>query len=185
MCYYQLFDTLSTFDEAFNFCRDMNTDVASIYSVAENAVVDSLRQGGFKDGIWLGGQRLGADSFGWVNSRGSVDAMTYQNYMAGEPNNFKNEENCLAMGHKVMMPDAAWNDVKCWSSKAFVCKFCIDAADVEPSTTSSSSTSSSSTTSSAETTSTSSTSTTSSSTETTDEPTPATEIGVPQPGTRG
>lgn len=181
-CYFRLFDNPVHFDEAYAFCRDMNTDVASIYSRAENSVINSLRDGGFENGIWLGGQRINQNDFGWVNAKGGIAPMTYTNYITGEPNNFKNEENCIAMGHKVLKPDDKWNDAKCWANKPFVCKFCIEAVLAPPTTSTSTSSSSTSETTSSTSTSTS-TSTSSSSTTTSAESTTSSEpIGLPQPG---
>ena len=57
--------------------------------------------------IWLGGI-FSDGSFHWDNNGKSSVSDGFQAWLAGQPDNFQNNEECL-----IMNPKGRWNDVSC------------------------------------------------------------------------
>ena len=59
--------------------------------------------------IWLGGSDLNQESvFKWQNSEKSLVSQHYQNWMIGQPDNWRNREHCMEM-----LFHGFWNDQNC------------------------------------------------------------------------
>ncbi|XP_064415760.1 galactose-specific lectin nattectin-like [Latimeria chalumnae] len=92
--------------------------LVSIHSAFQNRKIIQLIQNeaGSCPRTWIGGYRqLFKKSFYWLDG----SRWNYSNWAPGEPNNFFFFENCLEMNYP---HTGAWNDIRCWYRKPFVCE---------------------------------------------------------------
>eukprot|EP00054_Salpingoeca_dolichothecata_P037521 m.275548 g.275548 ORF g.275548 m.275548 type:complete len:532 (+) comp75914_c0_seq1:170-1765(+) len=111
---YLLFPEALTFTDAQARCQLFNAHLASITSPQENALVFSL--GGTKP-FWIGGLATVSRQFFWLDG----SRFLYENWVDGEPNNFKKAEDCMRMNSK-REKIGQWNDANCGQTSPFVCK---------------------------------------------------------------
>ncbi|XP_072316770.1 macrophage mannose receptor 1-like [Eucyclogobius newberryi] len=91
---------------AQNYCRSLSTDLVSILSAEENAVVSNMSQN-----VWVG---LFKDPWKW--SDGSNSSFRYwANY---QPNYLEGQD-CVTA---IFKNSGKWNDVKCPGKKKFICQ---------------------------------------------------------------
>ena len=114
---YRIFTNKVTWIEAQKICKDQagsrgRKAEARLARVANWETVDFLSDlmrkttGGLIEGVWLGGFRTHG---GWVWD-GYMDAVYFENWYPGEPNNVDGGENCmLGWG----WGGTGWFDVKC------------------------------------------------------------------------
>lgn len=103
-----------TYDEAKAICASGGGQLAVPRTQEENQAIFSLRK------------KVQAHSFMGINdieSEGdfrdlSGQVITYFNWRAGEPNNLRNNEDCVEMWE-----DGGWNDENCANRRFFVCEF--------------------------------------------------------------
>ncbi|XP_062376881.1 macrophage mannose receptor 1-like [Sardina pilchardus] len=101
--------------DAQRYCREKHTDLASVRSQAENnqineTIADSLdpQEDGGNRTAWIGLFR--ANWSEWSDGSSS----SFRHWKAGEPNNLKGKEFCVATGGQ-------WNDAECHHPKSFIC----------------------------------------------------------------
>lgn len=108
-------------DEAELFCQGRGGHLATIPDEVTNgdALNAAIDAGMWK--FWIGAQRVGPgatiDSF--RNRDGSP--LAFVNWLSGEPNNNRNRENCVLVGHSSAPDEPVWNDAKCDKRLGFVC----------------------------------------------------------------
>uniref|UniRef100_A0A3B3ZXM2 C-type lectin domain-containing protein n=1 Tax=Periophthalmus magnuspinnatus TaxID=409849 RepID=A0A3B3ZXM2_9GOBI len=95
-----------TWRDAQNHCRSLSTDLVSILSAEENAVVSNMSQN-----IWIG---LFKDPWKW--SDGSDSSFRY--WSAFQPN-YLEGQNCVTV---IFKNSGKWNDLKCPGKRAFICQ---------------------------------------------------------------
>lgn len=160
--FYRHFVARVNFNDARAVCNSVGAELTSISSEAENTFVHSL-EGGERT-RWIGLVRSG-DTFAWLDGT----PFTYSNWFEGEPNNFRNREDCVTLGNTQFAVLDGWNDADCNNdARGFVCKI-SGSGDTTAAVTSSSSTTEATTT--AATTSDSTSSTTTAASTTSSEPT--------------
>ena len=131
-CYYAR-DTIKTWQEARDYCSEMNADLAKITSQQENDFVLALarRDAPGVEQVWIGllWHSRGAD-FWWSD----LSVPVYRNWAPHEPNGHSNEPCGMMFTGKItdQRPETAsgyWNDLKCSRDQAyhhwacgFVCK---------------------------------------------------------------
>jgi len=113
---YQFVDTFKTWKDAENFCQGqtwggVQGHLASIHSEEENIFVASLARAS----MWLGYHDLHKEGQ-WTWTDGTTSS--YSNWAKGEPDNAKNNEDCMEMN----TPLEQWNDDVCTKQQTFVCK---------------------------------------------------------------
>ena len=87
--------------------------LATVFDQDVNNFVSSLAKG---SQFWIGGRRSGDDNWNWTQT-----GTEYQNWAAGEPNNWGGEEDCVQMGYPLFQ-NHEWNDQKCSVQIGFVCQ---------------------------------------------------------------
>ncbi|XP_055084041.1 macrophage mannose receptor 1 [Periophthalmus magnuspinnatus] len=95
-----------TWRDAQNHCRSLSTDLVSILSAEENAVVSNMSQN-----IWIG---LFKDPWKW--SDGSDSSFRY--WSAFQPNYLEGQD-CVTV---IFKNSGKWNDLKCPGKRAFICQ---------------------------------------------------------------
>ena len=96
---------------ALTSCISMGAKLASIESEAEQDAVYALTG---STGAWLGlTDFLDEGVFSWVDGA----AVTYNNWMAGQPNNGENKQHCVWI-----TPEGEWDDITCKKTEAYVCQ---------------------------------------------------------------
>ena len=124
-------------------------NLVSIHSREENEFVFGLTGRDPKHEIWLGGMMFNGQ-FTWADGT----PFDYEQWLAGEPNNYKGVEMCLRMNHYKIGFAGSWNDARCNQRRPYVCKRFIGeettttTVTTEPETTTTTFTSTSDTTSS-------------------------------------
>ena len=90
------------FDDVQEFCHMYGGDLPSIHSEEENQEIKSLT-GGHE--VWLGlidtAPAEESGPFAWIDET----PFDYENWTAGEPNNWKDQEDCVTM-----QGPGTWND---------------------------------------------------------------------------
>ena len=129
---YKFYDEKKSWEEANQSCEDKvkqqeivehGTDIqtpfiqdavlATVFDQDVNNFVSSLAKG---SQFWIGGRRSGDDHWNWTQT-----GTEYQNWAAGEPNNWGGDENCVQMGYPLFQSHE-WNDQKCSVQMGFVCQ---------------------------------------------------------------
>ncbi|XP_048764963.2 uncharacterized protein LOC125672790 [Ostrea edulis] len=98
-------------------CRlDYGGYLAEINSAEENSWIrDSIMTPASITDLWIGANDLDVeDEFTWSSNK---DALRYRNWKTGEPNDSKDNEDCVILKNSGM-----WNDYRCDSSRAFICE---------------------------------------------------------------
>ncbi|KAG2463861.1 lectin-like isoform X1 [Polypterus senegalus] len=118
--YYKFVEKKKTFYTAEKFCKQQGDDanLASIHSLKENKdvfdtalkITSSVRR------FWIGGLRFPKSSY-FIWTDGSK--WDYTNWVYGQPDNGRGNEDCVEMNWKV---DQEWNDCNCEELKPFVCQ---------------------------------------------------------------
>ncbi|XP_068672430.1 perlucin-like protein [Montipora foliosa] len=141
-CYYAR-DTVKTFQEAQDYCSEMNADLAKITSQQENDFVLALarRDAPAAEQVWIGlfWHKTGGD-FWWSDKTGGdfwwsdLSVPVYKNWAPGEPNGNADEPCGMMFTRKKTdqrrhTASGYWNDLKCSRDQAyqnwecgFVCK---------------------------------------------------------------
>lgn len=115
--FYRHYSERVNFAEARAICNDVGAELVSISSEAENVFVHGL-EGGDRS-RWIGLIRTGASSFAWLDGSDLV----FESWFEGEPNNFRNRENCVTLGNSQFARLDGWNDADCDRvARGFVCE---------------------------------------------------------------
>jgi C-type mannose receptor len=115
--FYRHYSERVNFAEARAVCNNVGAELASISSEAENVFVHGL-EGGDR-ARWIGLIRTGASSFAWLDG----SDLAFESWFEGEPNNFRNREDCATLGNSQFARLDGWNDANCDSdARGFVCE---------------------------------------------------------------
>ena len=118
-----------SWDDAVTYCAGLGNDIqiASVYSRNENQQMFNLLaglDGGFhqQTRAWLGGFHQGdnpldGSQYVWSNENGN-NAVCYQNWMSGEPNDYAGVERCMGWND-----GPYWNDHKCTIALRTICAY--------------------------------------------------------------
>ncbi|XP_036424673.1 galactose-specific lectin nattectin-like [Colossoma macropomum] len=98
-------------------CLKHGANLASVHNNKENVFLKNLikEATGSPTKYWLGGHDCVAEGK-WVWSDGSK--MSFQDWDKGQPDNYKNGEDCLEMNYGGSFK---WNDALCTVLRPFVC----------------------------------------------------------------
>ncbi|KAK0148187.1 Lymphocyte antigen 75 [Merluccius polli] len=109
-----------SWQEAQSYCRERNSDLATISNMEDNnralkSVEDKKKQNMSKPNVWIGLNKNNAQE-AWRWSEDSSKA-SFCNWKENEPSGMKNDQqNCVEM-----RPDGCWNDVQCHHKSPFIC----------------------------------------------------------------
>ncbi|XP_066982679.1 macrophage mannose receptor 1-like isoform X2 [Macrobrachium rosenbergii] len=117
-CYLVVKD-LKDWNDAHSHCMFLDSNLTSIHSEDENALLKHSIQG-LKLNIWLGLIQK-STGLGWSDGT----PFDYQNWAEGEPS--MDYEQCTEFYHE----DGKWNDLPCSSYRAFICR-AVKIPDKEP-----------------------------------------------------
>ncbi|KAF7273840.1 hypothetical protein GWI33_013471 [Rhynchophorus ferrugineus] len=110
------------FHNAFITCRQYGFEPAEIHTVEEHIMVEKLlkhEKAGLEHGFWIFATNLDdKKSYYWLNSG---RRLFYSNFSKGQPDNFKDNENCVQVFH-ISPGHFAWNDLPCTSQIRFLCQ---------------------------------------------------------------
>ena len=107
--YYKYFDYALPWSEALIYCESMGGHLATIGSEKEQYVAESAIRMGSKNCYWIGAKRDG-NLFVWIDTNKPV---LYSKWRPGEPNNYYNAEDCVAMqGKHFGNQFGMWNDLR-------------------------------------------------------------------------
>ena len=99
----------ATWWDANEFCKTKGGHLVTITSTSEqNFVKKLIRQSGSKNNYWIGGYKDSSNTWRWVTGENFI----FTSWSSGEPNNFQNQENCLAMYGDVNSQFGDWNDMR-------------------------------------------------------------------------
>ncbi|XP_061170740.1 C-type lectin domain family 4 member D-like [Saccostrea echinata] len=119
---YMLFLTERTWFDSQVWCSNTGGTLAEIETVDENNFIRnsiiSLREANIiRDGVWVGGTDENTEGIWKWASRNTNITFTF--WAPNEPNNFRNNENCLELSEE---KGWAWNDNNCDETKTFLCE---------------------------------------------------------------
>uniref|UniRef100_A0A8B9I0I8 C-type lectin domain-containing protein n=1 Tax=Astyanax mexicanus TaxID=7994 RepID=A0A8B9I0I8_ASTMX len=103
-----LISETKTFADAQSYCRKNYRDLPSVKSITDNQKVQQAAGG---NTVWIG---LFRESWKWSDQSNSV----YRSWRSGQPDNFKGNESCVALGKNIM---DHWDDWNCETSFPFIC----------------------------------------------------------------
>lgn len=109
---FQLTTEKMKYDKARTYCRNMNTDVATVYSLAEVNIMINLVLPTASN-IWIGLELGNLWIWHWT---GSDQGTSFLNWDSGEPQD-KKQEACAVMNQNGM-----WLEKDCGTPESFVCQ---------------------------------------------------------------
>ncbi|XP_042223061.1 macrophage mannose receptor 1-like isoform X2 [Homarus americanus] len=104
-----------TWWESHRRCRDEGADLASIHSFEENYWIESKIFELSDNILWVGGRANVDSGYDWVDG----SPFDFDNWAKGEPNNFMDQEDCIAL---YTHQQGYWNDQNCANKEGRVCK---------------------------------------------------------------
>ena len=116
---YSVTPTAGTWFDAVNYCQQQGAHLATIDTQAVNdAATAFLTSAGYSSAsIWIGLNDIAAAlTFTWING----SAVSFTDWLSGEPNNNQNIENCVAMN---TAQSGQWYDVNCASQFHALCQW--------------------------------------------------------------
>jgi len=108
---YTLMNDALSWSDANAACLAKGLHLASVHSVAENALLVTAAAG---NAVWIRGTDAASEGT-WVWSP-SGTPLSYTNWNPGEPNNVDNED-CLEV-----LSYGKWNDLSCTATRKYVCE---------------------------------------------------------------
>ena len=108
--HYLLIDVDSaTWLEAHNFCKSHGGHLATITSSDEQNFISNLIQSeGYKNNYWIGGYKDRKGTWRWITN----EKFAFTAWASDEPNNFRDQENCLMMYGPSHSQVGLWNDIR-------------------------------------------------------------------------
>uniref|UniRef100_A0A3B5A657 C-type lectin domain-containing protein n=1 Tax=Stegastes partitus TaxID=144197 RepID=A0A3B5A657_9TELE len=121
---YHFIRTATTWLKAQMYCRELHTDLATVYDIEDmNRVVNTAQDatGGFKDRAWIG---LYENLTNWRWSRSDQrrgpfsdeEGDDFRGWDVSQPDNFLGDEMCVNMGSA-----GGWEDSPCFLQNPFIC----------------------------------------------------------------
>ncbi|GFO14235.1 Brevican core protein, partial [Plakobranchus ocellatus] len=120
---YRWSETKKTFADAEADCATYNGTLATAKNAEEKDFVESLRG---TDWIWIGLNDIRTENnFVWSDGTPTL----WSNWRSGQPDNWRNED-CVMAFHG----SGVWNDLSCYYSLQYVCKYPLTATWGPPNT---------------------------------------------------
>ncbi|XP_045182689.2 perlucin-like protein [Mercenaria mercenaria] len=127
-CYHFSHD-LEPWINAQMICQGFGGNLAEVETEKENTfLTNEVKR--LKGNYWLGGNDLSNEGeWQWWNSK---EDFMYTNWLPGEPNNYRNGENCVDIritgtgSHQAI----GWWDDQCQKSKLYICEKTGDQVDI-------------------------------------------------------
>ncbi|KAL2086672.1 hypothetical protein ACEWY4_017731 [Coilia grayii] len=113
---FKIIPTPTAFYKAEEACQRENAHLASLHTVAENAIMRSLVQGARLDtsGAWIGGaDDVSEGHWYWLDG----SPFNYIDWAKGQPDNYGNED-CLML---TPYDHLRWNDLRCDNLRPYIC----------------------------------------------------------------
>ena len=119
---YYYINTLMTWSDAQQYCREKYTDLATFESLDD---ISRLKPDFSYSWAWIGlkddpeswREVMGNDTNSWRwSATGETSKTGYNNWDGGDPNSGGGKENCVVMGST-----GGWYDASCQSLRSFVC----------------------------------------------------------------
>lgn len=102
--------------EALQICKSIGAHLPEVTSSREEEFLNQLGLGD----LWLGASDIDQEgTWIWESSKQLLGAGSYSNWWSDQPDNFKDNENCLQLFL------GAWNDYPCNSYNRYVCEMVI------------------------------------------------------------
>ncbi|MBN3311068.1 MRC2 protein, partial [Amia calva] len=98
-----------TWPQTQQYCRERNSDLATIHSLMENDAVKERTQGSV---YWIG---LFNEPWQWSDGGNSV----FRQWKAGKPDNYYHNEDCVCIDN--IQSDGDWDDYPCSTNLTFYC----------------------------------------------------------------
>ncbi|XP_065183592.1 macrophage mannose receptor 1-like isoform X1 [Sycon ciliatum] len=119
-CYYVSPATVDRHSAAKDACKGMGAHLASIHSLAEQAIISSLLSSRpTKMNAYIGLTDIAQQGdYRWDD--GSNVVYTY--WASGQPNDFRHAEDCVML----LQHNTTWHDVSCNSTLSYICKMPAD-----------------------------------------------------------
>uniref|UniRef100_A0A3Q3LI79 Ladderlectin-like n=1 Tax=Mastacembelus armatus TaxID=205130 RepID=A0A3Q3LI79_9TELE len=96
-------------------CRSLGGNLASVHDAEEYAVIQKVISDAKGTGlIWIGGHDITQGKWKWTDGT----PFTYTNWAPGQPDNWKDDENCLQISTEGRW---FWNDLDCQTPLPSVC----------------------------------------------------------------
>ncbi|XP_028443656.1 macrophage mannose receptor 1-like [Perca flavescens] len=108
LCDYHFIGEKKTWKGAQEYCRKNHTDLATVSNEADMQRLQNHPK--YQAGAWIGLQR------DWRWSQPGVE-FNESKWSPGQPNNVRNQENCVRM----KMKDDKWDDDSCTTAYRFIC----------------------------------------------------------------
>ncbi|XP_040307543.1 P-selectin isoform X10 [Herpailurus yagouaroundi] len=100
------------------FCQKYYTDLVAIQNKKEIAYLNDVVPY-FNSYYWIGIRRIN-DKWTWVGTK-KVLTKEAENWADNEPNNKKNNQDCVEIYIKSVSAPGKWNDEPCWKKKRALC----------------------------------------------------------------
>ncbi|XP_060499445.2 P-selectin isoform X13 [Panthera onca] len=100
------------------FCQKHYTDLVAIQNKKEIAYLNDVMPY-FNSYYWIGIRRIN-DKWTWVGTK-KVLTKEAENWADNEPNNKKNNQDCVEIYIKSVSAPGKWNDEPCWKKKRALC----------------------------------------------------------------
>ncbi|XP_066983330.1 macrophage mannose receptor 1-like isoform X1 [Macrobrachium rosenbergii] len=104
-----------TWFESRRLCREIGGELASIHTVEENYWLQSQVHSVRDNVLWIGGLAYWGSGYEWADGT----AFDYSNWAKGEPNNYYDQEDCIALYTRDF---GYWNDQNCGHKQGRICK---------------------------------------------------------------
>ncbi|XP_053390620.1 perlucin-like protein [Mercenaria mercenaria] len=116
-CYYVGYETKLTFSEAMVYCYNQAAQLVRFESYGEYSFLRNLLKKTQASSAWIGlSDRKHEGIWQWVGSNGHA---TFSDWGPGEPNNLRNNEDCVGFFAE---EDYKWNDFPCTNKLKPVCE---------------------------------------------------------------
>jgi len=111
----RIFEEEQPYQQAAMQCKIQGGNLGSIHSSGYNRIIKDMftKTAHTENAMWIGMQFQGA--FGWTWDDGT--GASYFNWESGEPNDWQEPEDCVAMDEI-----GTWKDSPCRENKPFLCK---------------------------------------------------------------
>ncbi|XP_036419930.1 macrophage mannose receptor 1-like isoform X2 [Colossoma macropomum] len=108
-----------TWTEAQSYCRQMNTELATINNMEEMENLNATLKDKARSLVWIGLEKGDTWKWQWSLAAGNFNSEgdAYRNWSQGEPNNNGGKEFCVAMKNR----DGTWIDDNCDTPRTFMC----------------------------------------------------------------
>ncbi|XP_067893574.1 P-selectin-like isoform X2 [Heterodontus francisci] len=115
---YHYSDKAMTWNKARKYCKDYYTDMVAIQNMEENKHLNEYLPKASTH-VWIGLRKI-KNIWTWIGTNRTLEDFA-MNWAPGEPNNGKNNEDCVEMYIKRNLYAGKWNDEPCRKKKRPLC----------------------------------------------------------------